>query len=254
MAKLKLFKKPSENKIFTIDFTNILELEETLTTINSVYSTPSSLTITNQIINSTIVGEIKPYKAVLFNLSSGENGYEYTITVKVTSNTGREIETDVVLSVIEALPLQLDYYGSVLEGDTYFNNILSNDSWITATNPIKRVAIIQASLQIDTYNYRGDKKYENQILQFPRDFQASVPDNVLYATFELANQIIKGRDRELVSNTLGVKRDRFDRIETEYDPRFVSEPTRNQMPSSAAWAYLKPYFRNPIDISFERIS
>ncbi len=253
MAKLKLFKKPSETGNYTIDFSDLLSEDETLSSIIIIYVTPDSLTISNQQINSAIVNDIKIGKAVLCTLSGGLNGYEYTVTVKVTTSESETLETDVVLSVIETLPLKLDYYGSVLEGDTYFNNVLSNDAWIGATNPHKRVALIQASLQIDTYNFKGSKLISDQILQFPRDFQTDIPEQILYATFELAYQLLKGKNREKIASMSGLKRDRFDKIETEYDPRYISEATRNHMPSTA-WSYIKPYLRDTAELTIERVS
>ena len=154
---LKLFKTPSASENYTIDLTNVLG-DDILLSVIITYAIPNSITINNVQINSSLLNNsIFPGKAIQMDISGGQNGYEYTIIVRYKTVTGITNDASVVLCVLEQIPLALDYYGSVYLGDTYFNNILNSDVWVASTNPLKRRALVNATLIIDRYNYDGEK-------------------------------------------------------------------------------------------------
>ena len=249
---LKLFKQPIENNNYTIDLRGILN-NSTVTNIEYSYSVPANLVLSNvQINNSTLGGNIFPGQAIQMDIAGGQNGFEYTIVVKFTTSSGSTKETSVVLCVLDQIPLALDYYGSVYLGDTYFNNTLNNEIWLSADNPTKRRALVSASLFLDRFNFAGDKLDSNQLLAFPRTGQVDVPVNINYAVFELAQTFLSGRTPQDIAASNPVKRDRFANVETEYDPRYTPEYLLNHFPSHAAWTYIKPYLSSTQTIEFVR--
>jgi hypothetical protein len=251
---LKLFKTPASSENYTINLSNILG-SSTISSISLTYSIPSDLVIANTQINSSLLnGVIQPGKAIQMDISGGQTGFEYTIIARYTTSLGATKDVSVVICVLDQIPLALDYYGSVYLADTYFNNVLGADVWLSASNPNKRKALITASLFIDRFDYAGDKTDETQLLSFPRDGSYEVPIAINYATFELAQVLLSGKGPQDIAASIPVKRDRFGNVETEYDPRYTPDFLLNSMPSFAAWTYVKPYLRSSQFIQFARTS
>lgn len=65
------------------------------------------------------------------------------------------------------------------------------DLWEDSTEDIQEKALTQATSIIDSFLYDGTKNDPNQQHQFPRNGQASVPNEVKKATMALALALIK---------------------------------------------------------------
>jgi len=92
-----LCKQPSEDRQFTMDFSNLLSGTEVINTIGSVSHElrgggASDLTVYNEVKNSDST-------AVLFWVSGGTNNSTYRIEIVVTTSAGQTIEGDGLLSV-----------------------------------------------------------------------------------------------------------------------------------------------------------
>lgn len=263
---IKLKKQPSESDTYSIDFTDELASGEILSTLTSVLAIPIGttaddetidLTLTNKKINDSIInGTIAVGKAVQFDIAAGLSGYEYIITAKVVTSVGsRNLEADVVLLVVDSISIPLDYYGNILRATEYFTNRLFTDSWVDSDNPTQRKALIHASQAIDRLNYKGTKTDDDQVLSFPRDDDTEVPTDIEFATYELALRLLDGIDPLMEEQGLVVSSSRYASVSTTFDrSKHSQEHVLAGIPSIVAWNYLRPYLRDPRQISLSRIS
>lgn len=258
MKILRLQKQPLESGTYTIDFTEDLDSDETLSSIISMKVIPSGLTLQNENINSSeiIIDSIRTIdigKAVQIDISDGANLYEYLITLRLTTSASNNIETDVLMVILDTTTgLVLEYYGSVFGGDDYFATKLHSSAWDEAEQPSKRKALVEATQRIDRLNFRGVKNNSEQSLQFPRGTDDDVPQDIEFATYELAYSLLDGIDPELEIENLSVLSRSYASVSTNYNRRTVPEYVLAGIPSAKAWSYLKPYLRNPGEITIQR--
>lgn len=85
-----LIKQPSESLQYTMDFSNVLENGETISSCTSVTATPSGLTIGAAAVGAT---------SVAFRISGGEDGVNYRVEVIVATNQSNTRESDGLLKV-----------------------------------------------------------------------------------------------------------------------------------------------------------
>jgi len=133
------------------------------------------------------------------------------------------------------------FYGTVAEADTYFAERLHNSAWTAATTDDKEKALLQATRSIDCLKFEGEKTDDAQLLQFPRDPDVTVPDDVAYAAFEEAYEILSGRRADvefcnLQSTSGGSGNTRF-----TSDHSCPPENVANLILSASAWRYLRKY-------------
>lgn len=95
-------------------------------------------------------------------------------------------------------------YGTVNEANTYFTTLaFDRDSiWSEESDTNKTIALNEAARLIDNLNFAGDKFDSEQEHEFPRGDDEEVPVEVTYAAYEIARNILAGRDIELESETL----------------------------------------------------
>lgn len=146
----------------------------------------------------------------------------------------------------------MNYYGNISEANVYFNSKLYRDLWFTTDPDLQIKALCDATERIDRLNFAGNKSDDNQALQFPRNGSADVPTNIKRATFELAFQLLDGRDPELeytllrrVSTGIGPGRN-------VNDTNIVPKHIVNGIPSTLAWSYIKPFLRDRNSIALKR--
>jgi len=148
----------------------------------------------------------------------------------------------------------MSIYGSVSDGDLYFANLFGRDAWKEASVADKNAALFEATQTIEMYNYRGDKTDPNQTLQFPRGGDTVVPTNIVWAAYEEAYQILRGRDNEAEVKDLRVQQRKFGQVVTQYMPGAKAPPNvAAGMLSSKAWRLLTPYFRLAEEIKLIRV-
>ncbi len=86
-------KRPGETRNYTIDFINLLPISTLVNSIISMTAMPAGLTIQNQAFSGTKVS---------MDLSSGTEGIDYEITLKIDDTAGNIIEDDVMIKVRKA--------------------------------------------------------------------------------------------------------------------------------------------------------
>lgn len=167
------------------------------------------------------------------------------------------------------------YYGTLAEANEYFANRMHAGAWLNADVTDRPKALIAATRIIDTLNFQGDKAAvwqldqanpaatddderaadASQVLQFPRDSDTDVPDDIKLACFEIAFSLLDDKDPEIELENLRVLTESYGGTKTIYgtDLTYV-EHLINMIPSALAWRILRPYLRDENQIRLARIS
>ena len=167
------------------------------------------------------------------------------------------------------------YYGNLLEADEYFALRLRERAWSSADPADRPKALWAASVIIDALNYKGYKSTvytlleadadatdeeirvaeAAQDLEFPRGADSVVPEPVRRATYEIAHELLDGKDPEIELETLGIISQSYAAVRTSYSRNQVPiEHIINGIPSSQAWRWLRPFLREDDAIAIARIS
>ena len=147
-----------------------------------------------------------------------------------------------------------DYYGSVSEADSYFDNRLNSRAWDDAVYKDKQRSLIMATKAIDKLNFAGDMADSTQTLQFPRNDDTEVPEEIEFACYEIAIKLLEGVDTEQEAQTIGVMSESYSSVRTTYDGDYVNDHIRAGIPSIEAWGYLKPFLRDPKQLRVSRVN
>lgn len=144
-------------------------------------------------------------------------------------------------------------YGTSAGGDTYFTTrSFDRDSiWSSASDNDKEIALNEATSLIDNLNFAGDKHDEDQENEFPRGDDEVVPTAIEYAAYEIARNILAGRDIDLENETLDAVGVIGSKHEVKRE-RNISEAKAHAIPSEKAWRLIKPYLREAT-ITFSRV-
>lgn len=259
MAYKKITKNATDNEVYVIDLTDVLETDETVSSIVSLTSTPAGLTISEEDVNASEVTvddlTIESYHSIQARIAGGEEGTEYKLTLVFSTSESDEETINVLLIVADTSSTEFqNYYGSVTEGGDYFNTKLNVPIWTNATNINKRKGLIQATRIIDRLNFVGEKSEETQVLEFPRYPDEIVPLDIEKATYEIAYRLLAGFDEEHSESNVGVLSRQWGPVSTSYSEKFRAEHIAAGVPSVEAWRLLKPYLRNPRRIQLNRVN
>jgi len=81
-------------------------------------------------------------------------------------------------------------YLSVLDADAIILKQTNSENWNNATNDIRQMLLIQASYAVDgAITYKGTKTSSNQLLNYPRNGDMILPNNIKLATALTAMKI-----------------------------------------------------------------
>ena len=155
-----------------------------------------------------------------------------------------------------------DYYGTLTEAVTYFEDRLHETDFLSKSSEMQEKALLAATRDIDALVFSGYKTPvytllqsnpdatddeiaaadATQALQFPRDGDVAVPEQIKIATWEIAHERLRGRDpsiekENLVLTSDGAGSTRFSMDRTGPAPAWL----RNGVVSFVAWRYLMPY-------------
>ena len=144
-------------------------------------------------------------------------------------------------------------YVALDDANTYFNERLNVQSWDEAEDDDKNRALIMATTAIDHLNFTGGKTDEDQVLQFPRYDDSSVPTEIEQATYECALALLDGVDIELEKETMNLTEQRIGGVKVGYDSIVPAEHIIAGIPSYKAWIFLRPFLRAPDDVELFRI-
>jgi hypothetical protein len=153
-------------------------------------------------------------------------------------------------------------YGTIEDGDTYFETRLNSASWTDANDTDKLSALVMATQHIEQLNFIWAKSEADQALQFPRSMTAyddtvtvlETPDEIDIACYEEALAILDGRDLEKEVDSLMLRHTSLGKISYDLDVSFVPVHLMNGILSSLAWQYLKPFLRDPRSVTTSRVN
>lgn len=166
------------------------------------------------------------------------------------------------------------YYSTVEDADTYFENRLHEYDWSGASSANKEKAILAATQDVDALVYAGYKTpaydllqsdpdateeeleaaAEDQLLEFPRDGDTDVPNDILLAVYEIAHERLRGRDPGMEIENLTLTSDGIGSTRVTSDR--TNPPLKhiaNGIVSWVAWRYLQPYLANSSGFNVRRI-
>jgi hypothetical protein len=166
------------------------------------------------------------------------------------------------------------YYGTLAKANTYFEQRLHSDAWNDSATTDRPKALQEATRLIDNLAYKGVKNsvwlimYEldsttgnytkkltdtpnnaelivadaAQTLEFPRGQDTTVPQEIEWATYEVALALIEGFDPEDAADRMNVIRQAYSAVRTTYDNSSdMAEYLVYGIPTARVWQWLKPY-------------
>ena len=193
----------------------------------------------------TIVDDTK----ISFTVAEGDDNTEYTCILKATKTDGDFLR--VIQSVVVDEDL-IEYYGSIYDGNRYFEDRLRAESWTNASNSNRRKALIEATSLIDMLDFAGEPTGV-QSLQFPRNGSTTIPDAINFAAYEVAIILLEGTDPQQVANSFGLTKEEFESVRVTYGPS-VPLHLKSGLMSAKALMYLYPYLREKAAINLKRVN
>lgn len=167
-------------------------------------------------------------------------------------------------------------YGSVSEGDTFFEGELHTYDWDTASNADKTKALTVASRLIDQFEY-AEQKYTIDALgdpdnyteaaweaavqaanasqphEFPRGDVNTVPTEIEQAAYLIAKALLSGRDPEMDLETQTNKNTRYGQLSSSRDVAGNTlEHISHLIPSPRAWNLIRPFLRDRDTFCYSR--
>ncbi len=173
------------------------------------------------------------------------------------------------------MAVNLTYYGTLDEADSYFAKRLHEAAWTAASALDREKALIAARAIIDALNYKGNKNSvytllqanpsatqeairaaeASQPLEFPRGADTVVPEAVRVASYEIAYALLDGKDPELELENLAVNAMGYGAVKTSYErAQLPIEHVVNLVPSSVAWRLVRPFLRDSDALKLLRLS
>jgi len=198
--------------------------------------------------------------------------------------------TRLILELLANSPyygLDMIYYGTLVEADSYFASRLHESAWSDADPADRPKALWAATQIIDTLNYKGYKRpvyvllqqyglqdipsavgscssptveevmtaEASQALEFPRGGDTEVPLAIRRACYEIAHSLLDGKDPELELENLGIESQGYASVRTTFSRNHVPvEHIVNGVPSALAWRLLVPFLRDDDAIRVSRVS
>lgn len=168
-------------------------------------------------------------------------------------------------------------YGTLTAADSYFATRLHTDAWDNATVSDRSKSLYSATRIIDRLNYKGYKSTTyavvsaytwpdeptqeelraaeaSQELEFPRDADTVVPDDIKVACYEIALALLDGVDPDTELENLGVLSQGYSGIRTTFNrDQQPIEHLLHGIPSATAWRILRPFLRDGRAIKLSRV-
>jgi hypothetical protein len=176
--------------------------------------------------------------------------YEYVFKIMRTSGDIEYVEGEIPI----VSPSADTAYCTVDEAQSYFDGRLNADAWDDASSANKEKSLIHATRLIERLNFKGEKTVDTQDLQFPRDNDTSIPDDIKYACSEIALALLDGIDPELEFDNLKMVSQGYANTRSTYNPDLPVEHIAAGIPSVMAWRFLKPYLRDMRTVNLSRVN
>ena len=157
-------------------------------------------------------------------------------------------------NVVVANKKTVPFYGTLADADNYFYMHPQYAVWNDQEQDDKMRFLVGATRIVDRLNFVGQKKADDQQLQFPRTCAADVPVPIIQAVYEIALKLADGFDSDTEGRNLSVRSQGYAGSKTDYDRTFVPDYIRAGVPSQGAWLLLYPYLRDPNQLNLVRNS
>jgi hypothetical protein len=163
-------------------------------------------------------------------------------------------------------------YATTTEADAYFDTRLHSQLWEGASPSDKTKALAQATRAIDRLRFIGQRHsvyltiqngntdsvaiaqaVAEQPLEFPRDADEEVPEDIKIACYEEAFTLLDGKDPDAELEDLPVVSQGYSSVRVTVDRSFVQEHLNAGIVSPRAWRYLKPYIAEAREVRLNRV-
>lgn len=166
-------------------------------------------------------------------------------------------------------------YATIVEAQEYFDERLHETAWSAASTTDRTKALLAATRIIDSLGYKGYKNSVYLVLEededadeetiaaaeldqeneFPRGADTAVPEQILWACYEIAYALLDGVDPDLELENLSIQDHGVGSVRSSFSRRQSPlEHIVNGVPSATAWKYLKPFLRDGDHIRISRVS
>jgi hypothetical protein len=132
-------------------------------------------------------------------------------------------------------------YINLASAHVYFDSRLENEVWFDTSADKQLRALNTATRYIDRLNFSGSKTNALQFREFPRNGGTIVPDDIKFACCEVAYNLLDGRDPEFESEHVHVGMSSISTVKVNKEVENIPVHILHNIPSSLAWAYIRPY-------------
>lgn len=157
------------------------------------------------------------------------------------------------------------------DADAYFADRLHSEAWDAADDSTQDKALKTATAAIERLRFVGQRHavYEaiqsggdetailaavaSQPLEFPRDADEEVPQEILDAVCEEAFALLDGKDPDAELEDLPVISQGYSSVRVTMDRSFAQEHLNAGIVSPRAWRLLKPYLIEARSIKLHRV-
>lgn len=166
-------------------------------------------------------------------------------------------------------------YATIQEAEAYFVDRLHETAWSLSLPAERPKALLAATRIIDSLSYKGYKAAvqtlltadpdatlaeirvaeASQALEFPRGADTEVPEQILWACYEIAYALLDGVDPDFELENMSMNNHGIGSVRVSYNRN--QEPLEhfmNGVPSATAWKYLKPFLRDDDSVKLIRVS
>ena len=145
-------------------------------------------------------------------------------------------------------------YIDIAAAQLYFDDRLNSEAWTAASVVDQLKALKMATQLINNLKFIGQPAVSGQSNEFPRLGQSTVPIMVQQATCEIAIQLLDDIDPNLEADGLAIQTIQYGDLKIMSNQAGIPVYTRNNIPSSRAWALLVPYLIDPTILKLVRVN
>jgi hypothetical protein len=223
-------------EIWVSPITRLLPLDDLVVPVGHVAGTTYSFDFVPPEVGSFLIG--------VYEISSGP---PYTYTGLVSNQT---LSVGWSGSLLTSTSIEQRSYSDLVSAAAYFAAKLYTEAWFALDISKQQAALNHATQIIDIFNYIGTRTLSTQDFEWPRDGvylntllldKTIVPNDILFAQYEIALALAKGIDPERELKNLRVTGRGYSSVRTTYDPRLIPEHLKYGVPSFLAWSYLSTY-------------
>ncbi|MDB4726348.1 hypothetical protein OAF54_02835 [bacterium] len=145
-------------------------------------------------------------------------------------------------------------YLTVGEAQYYFDGRLGTSCWDDSSPEDQTKALTHATRIIDRLNFVGCKSDAAQELQFPRNGDTDIPQDIKNATSEVALALLDGVNPEMEFENIHMTSQGYGGARSSFDRSVKPPHVLAGIPSFTAWTFLKPYLRDTLTVDLFRTS